>query len=450
MDRWEKKNELARDTLKLARNTLLVNLRFLDMALSRFDFVPVDGSIAVDGTHIYYDPLWVLRRYKQEKQVIVRDYLHMVFHCVFHHAFVDTLLDTDAWDLACDIAVENAINELDLPCVRASRQASQYAFMEIIRRDVKQLTAEKIYHYLRERAFPPRELAILHQNFAADDHSLWYLPPENTGGGDGEPDEHTKQRKRTVRVDSLSRTDLEQVWSDIARRMQTELEAFAGKRQGSEPGGLSQSLSAVTREKYDYADFLRRFAVLGEAMKVNDDEFDYIFYTYGMKLYGNMPLIEPLEYKEVKRIREFVVAIDTSGSVSGELVQKFVQKTYNILKQQESFFTKINLHIIQCDAAIQEDVKITSQEEFDAYLNTMQLRGFGGTDFRPVFDYVEQLRQAGEFTNLKGLIYFTDGFGTFPERQPDYHTAFVFIDDEYNNPDVPVWAIKLVLQKDEI
>lgn len=450
MDRWEKKNELARDTLKLARNTLLVNLRFLDMALSRFDFVPVDGSIAVDGAHIYYDPLWVLRRYKQEKQVIVRDYLHMVFHCVFHHAFVDTLLDTNAWDLACDIAVENAINELDLPCVRASRQASQYAFMEIIRRDVKQLTAEKIYHYLRERAFPPQEITILHQNFAADDHSLWYLPPESTSGGDGEPDEHTKQLKRTVRPDSLSRAELEQVWSDIARRMQTELEAFAGKRQGSEPGGLSQSLSAVTREKYDYADFLRRFAVLGEAMKVNDDEFDYIFYTYGMKLYGNMPLIEPLEYKEVKRIREFVVAIDTSGSVSGELVQKFVQKTYNILKQQESFFAKINLHIIQCDAAIQEDVKITSQEEFDTYLQTMQLHGFGGTDFRPVFDYVEQLWQAGEFTNLKGLIYFTDGFGTFPERQPDYHTAFVFIDDEYNNPDVPVWAIKLVLQKDEI
>lgn len=450
MDRWEKKNELARDTLKLARNTLLVNLRFLDMALSRFNFVPVDGSIAVDGAHIYYDPLWVLRRYKQEKQVIVRDYLHMVFHCVFHHAFVDTLLDTNAWDLACDIAVENAINELDLPCVRASRQASQYAFMEIIRRDVKQLTAEKIYHYLRERAFPPQEITILHQNFAADDHSLWYLPPESTSGGDGEPDEHTKQLKRTVRPDSLSRAELEQVWSDIARRMQTELEAFAGKRQGSEPGGLSQSLSAVTREKYDYADFLRRFAVLGEAMKVNDDEFDYIFYTYGMKLYGNMPLIEPLEYKEVKRIREFVVAIDTSGSVSGELVQKFVQKTYNILKQQESFFAKINLHIIQCDAAIQEDVKITSQEEFDTYLQTMQLHGFGGTDFRPVFDYVEQLWQAGEFTNLKGLIYFTDGFGTFPERQPDYHTAFVFIDDEYNNPDVPVWAIKLVLQKDEI
>lgn len=185
-------------------------------------------------------------------------------------------------------------------------------------------------------------------------------------------------------------------------------------------------------------------------MKINDDEFDYIFYTYGLQLYEKMPLIEPLEYKEVKRIKEFVIAIDTSGSVAGELVQKFVQKTYNILKQSESFFTKINLHIIQCDAVIQEDAKITSQEEFDEYLKTMKLKGFGGTDFRPVFRYVDDMIKNKEFTNLKGLIYFTDGYGDFPERQPDYHTAFVFIDDDYNNPDVPVWAIKLILQKDEI
>ena len=163
-----------------------------------------------------------------------------------------------------------------------------------------------------------------------------------------------------------------------------------------------------------------------------------------------MPLIEPLEYKEVKAIKEFVIAIDTSGSTSGELVQKFVQKTYNILKSTESFFTKINLHIIQCDEDIQEDVKFTCQEDFDEYLKTMQIHGLGGTDFRPVFQYVDHLRKEKEFHNLKGLIYFTDGFGTFPEKKPDYHTAFVFVDDNYNNPDVPPWAIKLVLQEDEI
>lgn len=75
-------------------------------------------------------------------------------------------------------------------------------------------------------------------------------------------------------------------------------------------------------------------------MKTNEDEFDYIFYTYGLQLYQNIPLIEPLEYKETKAIKEFIIAIDTSGSTSGEIVQNFVQKTYNILKSTESFFQK--------------------------------------------------------------------------------------------------------------
>ena len=185
-------------------------------------------------------------------------------------------------------------------------------------------------------------------------------------------------------------------------------------------------------------------------MKIDDDEFDYNFYTYGMNLYGNMPLIEPLEYKEVKRVRDFVIAIDTSGSVSGETVQKFVNKTYNILKQQDSFFTKVNIYIIQCDAEIQEVQKITNQEEFEAYMKTMQLHGFGGTDFRPVFAYVDELIRQHAFTNLKGMLYFTDGFGDFPEHQPDYQIAFVFLDDDYNNYQVPVWAIRLILTTEEI
>ena len=41
-------------------------------------------------------------------------------------------------------------------------------------------------------------------------------------------------------------------------------------------------------------------------------------------------------------------------------------------------------------------------------------------------------------------------FGTFPAQKPDYDTAFVFVDDGWNNYDVPTWAIKLVLQKEEI
>lgn len=102
---------------------------------------------------------------------------------------------------------------------------------------------------------------------------------------------------------------------------------------------MMQNLRTVNREKYDYTAFLKKFAVMGEAMRINDDESDYVFYSYGMQLFPEkrMPLIEPLEYKDVKRIREFVIAIDTSGSVMGEQVQAFLQKTYNILQSTESF-----------------------------------------------------------------------------------------------------------------
>ena len=168
-----------------------------------------------------------------------------------------------------------------------------------------------------------------------------------------------------------------------------------------------------------------------------------------LSLYKNIPLIEPLEYKEVKHIREFVIVIDKSGSVKGDTVQAFIQKTYNILKQQESFFTKVNIRIIQCDCEIQSDVKITSEQEFDNYISDMELKGFGGTDFRPVFEYVNELRRNKEFVDLRGLIYFTDGYGDFPEK-PDYKTAFVFLEDNFNNPDIPAWAIKVVLSSVKI
>lgn len=100
------------------------------------------------------------------------------------------------------------------------------------------------------------------------------------------------------------------------------------------------SLGILNREKYDYADFLSRFTSEGEAIKTSADEFDYIFYTYGLKLYKNMPLIEPLEYSNVKKIRDFAIVIDVSGSVEGKKVERFMTKTYNIMAQQENFFSK--------------------------------------------------------------------------------------------------------------
>lgn len=478
---------LAQEVLSLSRDTLLVNLRFLDLALNRFDFVArPECGIATDGTHIYYDARSVLRDYQTDEKLCARNFLHMLLHCVFRHNFVSTLVDRALWDLACDIAVESAIIALNTPAVLTSRQAGQLDTIRALQTHLKKLTADRIYDYYLDQKLTDDQLEHLSSLFYADNHDGWYLPPviefgddpssggqgpasddsqEGSGGegsgGDGDSDSPSQDDGPIGNDAPITRTqsDLDQIsyndaetydfWKDTAERMQTDLETFSRQHSDTD-SALFQNLRAVNREKYDYASFLRKFAVMGETMSVNHDEFDYIFYTYGMSLFGRMPLIQPLEYKENHRIREFVVAIDTSGSTSGELVQKFIQKTYNLLMQEESFFQKINLHIIQCDEEIQEDVKITTKEEFERYLKNMKLLGFGNTDFRPVFSYVDELRQAREFVNLKGLIYFTDGFGTFPEKKPDYSTAFVFIDQDNEVPDVPPWAIRLVLEPEEI
>lgn len=450
----EKVNSVAREILVLSRNTLLVNLHFLDMALSRLELKPIQSStILTNGVYILYNPLYVLETYKNAKEIPVRNYLHMVMHCVFRHMYVEPSIDRAFWDVACDIAVENVIIDLGLKATTSMREAQQEAYISSIRDEITHITAEKIYAHLKQAELAPHQMEEIKGLFGADDHEIWYMTDEdsqtsfgiNSNGSNGNNGENSDNNAPTPQ----SRFEQMQDWKNISERMETDVLMFSNERYG-DVGSIVQNLKAVNREKYDYAAFLKKFAVMGEAMKINDDEFDYIFYTYGLKRYKNMPLIEPLEYKEIKAIKEFVIAIDTSGSVIGDLVQTFVQKTYNILKTTESFFSKINLHIIQCDTEIQEYVKITSQEEFDQYIDTMTLKGFGGNNEIALFSYVDELVRQREFSNLKGMIYLTDGYGIFPDKKPNYEVAFVFINDRYEIPEVPPWVIRLVLQKDEI
>lgn len=458
----EKVEKIALEIIDLARSKLLVNLRFMDMALSQprvESRADLTQSAATDGMVYIYNPEHILTAYRVEETLPTRSFIHSIFHCVFRHMFINPAVDIRYWDLACDIAVECVINDLDLPYLNTMKAQQQAAFINQFAEELKLPSAEKVYRFLKDKDLPEDKLKMLAALFKADDHFLWYLSDKekakmglgdgggSNGGGDGDGDGSSEGQGGWAF--GLSRAELADLWTDISERMSIDLISFS-KQQGNRAGLLTQNLKEVNRERYNYEEFLKKFAVRGEIMKINPDEFDYNYYTYGLTLYGDLPLIEPLEYKDVKRIRDFVIAIDTSGSVAGELVQTFVQKTYNILKSTESFFTKINLHIIQCDVAIQEDVKITNQTEFDAYLKSMKLHGFGGTDFRPVFSYVNSLVECGEFDNLKGLIYFTDGYGDFPSKKPPYEAAFVFIDEGYDPPAVPPWAIKLVLRKDEI
>ena len=119
-------------------------------------------------------------------------------------------------------------------------------------------------------------------------------------------------------------------------------------------------------ESDKYGDFLKKFSLWQEEMRCDEDAFDLGFYAYGLRVYGNMPLVEPMETREAKKIREIVIVVDTSYSTRGELIEGFLRETFQILSQRDSFFARSRIRVLQCDERVQRDTLIQSQEDFKA------------------------------------------------------------------------------------
>ena len=147
-------NKSARDVLTLSRNTMIVNLRFLDMAMSMLEWMQLDsGTYMTNGEQFGYNPRYVLKSFLEENERPTRDYLHIVLHCIFSHMFVNTLIDKDLWDLSCDIAVENTISDFGLKATESSRTVYQIKEISELKKHLNMLTAEKIYHFYLDNGF---------------------------------------------------------------------------------------------------------------------------------------------------------------------------------------------------------------------------------------------------------------------------------------------------------
>lgn len=415
---WE--IEKAIHILELVRTELYMDMPHFLTALNTLEFRADDriATCATNGMYFYYNPLKIIDLFQKNSIFLNRAYLHSILHCLYNHIWLKKNRIDFIWNVACDIIVEYTLDSMHKKSI--SRILS-YARKDVYSKleSLPAISCITVYEWLSTY----EDIQNLYYEFVVDDHALW-------------PKEQDEQMPMA--------SSLQKKWQSVAKQT-----LFDHKQKGKDNEEGDAFLVAhlqAKKSKYSFAQFLRRFSIMKEELQINPDEFDLSYYTYGLSVYKNMPLMEPLETKEVKKIYEFVIALDTSYSIDEALAKRFVSNTYSILSTSNMFYKTCKVHIIQCDDRIRKDDVVSNQNEMDILLNSFTLVGGSNTDFRPVFSYVNDLIDGHAFQNLCGLLYFTDGKGIYPKKNPAYKTAFIYLDD-YDQSKVPSWAIQYRLEE---
>lgn len=401
--------QLAEEIVANCRTDLCMDLRFITRPVLALETVILDGDgpYHYDSSHLYFHIDRVLRDFSKDPNIISRVIAHMVMHMVLGHYDKN---ENRFRDLAEDMIVEYSLDMLGTPHVMLPQADDRIFVSERMLKKTGAPTVDLLAEELSKvsewqiNTYPPL--------FCIDSHE----------SRDGK--EHPE-------------------WQEMSAQMMVEIEGFS-KNLSGKTDALMRVLRIRNRKQTDFRAFLRKFLTTRERIKLDVNEFDPAYYSYGIQLYGNIPLIDAVEQSNSPMIEDFVIAIDTSGSTMRGPVVSFIEDVYDIMEQCE-ISRRTNLHIVQCDDNVRSDDVIRSRADMRRLIDNMEIKGGKGTDFRPVFDYVNYLLDEGEFNNLRGLIYFTDGIGTYPTKKPDYPVAFLFCDDKYLDFETPMWAMKVCI-----
>ncbi len=435
MESGESRKSLAEEILKLVRLRLQKKLPVLGAAFSAAGAQWSEEASGTDAEMLYWNADEVLMLFREGTKRLERKYLHLILHGLYLHRFRRHGCPERVWWLACDLMTEYRIDRMHVPGFDWPIPESRSRWYRKIREAGAVFYERGLAGWIQEQNEPG--LLELERIFRKDNHEWW----RETAVPDQEELTEKKQ-ERAERTDRSS--EAVHRWRTVFEQLEMRQEEHRRQAGGSR-GSQAEQIVLQKERGYDYRQFLKQFAVSQEELSLDMDSFDYIPYDYSRRMYERLVFLEPLEYRERKKLQEFVIAIDTSGSCSGEIVRRFLRETWEIFKEKDNFFRDMRIHLIQCDCLIQEHVCVTCEEEWKDYLEHMTVKGHGDTDFTPVFRLVERMMEKGEVKHLKGLLYFTDGDGIYPEQKPDYDTAFVFLNEELRKGRAPDWALTLTL-----
>ena len=398
---------MARDLAQLetklaaARTRLILEKPFLGALVMHLPLKPADPkwceTTATDARNFYFNPDYIARLTLEQTQFVLA---HEAMHCALSHFARRNHRQKHRWDVACDYAVNMILDEERM-------QGPENALMSATYRG---LTAEEIYPLLHED--PPEKTQDMH----LFDHD------SNEGSGEGEPQQQDEGEGRgeatQPREGDGDKPEPNDGEGDEPRQAgespspppppcdpgkldeQWKSRLAAAAQAARQAGKLSQSLMRLVDDLL--APQLPWRALLARYM-MNAARDDYSFQRTSRR--EGAALMPRLHSQSV----DVVVVLDTSGSITRDELSEFLGEI-DALKAQVR--ATVTLHA--CDDKLDANGPWRYAMWENMTLPT-EMSGGGGTDFRPVFAWVDSARLGPDL-----LIYFTDAEGRFPPREPAY------------------------------
>lgn len=442
------KLEIAEIRMKLIAERLKRRFPILTYPISLLKFkaieYPIKEKIATNGEYVFFwsgsiDDDIHINGYK----TLEKDLLHIVLHGLLGHFFIyNKYKNRKLISVAMDREVEHIVEEL--------YGKKDYNIKSIANENMSAYLGECFniscyYKGIKKKAICKKMLEY-GKKLKSDDHEYWLTPEIKQLIGqnvelseNSEIEEKWQNAAKTILPEATC--DLPDKISDLVRKMSNN-----NRKWGKESDDISVEVKASEDEGNSYYDIIVKFFKDKESIYEDPDSIDYMFYNYGLELYGDTPLIEPTEENEVLNIDTICIAIDTSGSCSGKVAQDFLSETSAILEELKNNKVETDVYIWECDQKIQkeehyENISSVNLVEFEK----RRMRGWGGTSFIPVFDKIKTITKEKK---VECLIYLTDGYGDYPDEIPDYPVYFVGpYEDDCDV--IPKWITQLKLRRKE-
>lgn len=372
----------AEDLIRKARIKFLYDSPFF-ASISMYLNIKESEHIETVGVdfrgNLYYNPKWVSKlSFEELKWVMAHETLHLAFEHLLRCGNREHFL----WNVATDYAVNSIVEEENQRSYTEKHEEKFKRPMGILISDeFEGMSAEEIYDKIYKEMQK-------YKGFKTIDVHIY--PKINGVNAKGSSKEDKKGKKGFGDV-YITEEELKKEKQKWKKRL-VEATTLA-KQMGKLPLGIERLVDGLLDSKINWKGLLYRYIT---------QEIPYdLSYARPHKKSISVGVYMPYVVKECI---EIIVAIDTSGSISEKELKDFLSEIQGISQS----FANIRMTIIVCDCKVKGVYELNNGSD----LSQIRIEGYGGTDFRPVYKWIEENKPTAKL-----LIYFTDGYGSFPDSE---------------------------------